>query len=103
MEVFVKGSVEPLMVPVRDRLGNITDLNDVSNLLFDIKRKSDGVMVQTNSPVDLDPDFPMWALCAIDTTLLSYEAGDEYHLYLKYTTGTLTPVLGHVAFRVEAD
>jgi hypothetical protein len=103
MEVLKKGSVEPLLVPVRDRLNNITTLTGVSSLLFDTKKKSDNAAVETSVPVTLDPDWPMTAICLITTTLSGYVGGEEYKLYLKYTAGSEAPVLGPIFFRVEDD
>lgn len=103
MEVLKKGSVEALLVPVRDRLNNVSNLNTVSNLQFDTKKKSDNSAVQTGAATTIDSDYPMTAICEIDTTLAGYVGGEEYKLYLKYTTGTESPILGPVFFRVEDD
>lgn len=102
MEVFVKGSIESLLVATRDRLGNIVTLDDVTTLTFDTKPKGGGTAIQTNVPVVLDTDDPMVAICEIDTTESGYTAGEEYWLYLKYTAGSEAPILGPVKFRVEA-
>lgn len=103
MEVLKKGSIESLLVAMRDRLGNISDLTVVSTLRFDTRKKSDDSAVQTNSLVALDPEYPMTAICSIDTTLAGYVGGEEYKLYIKYTAGTEAPVKGPVFFRVEDD
>jgi hypothetical protein len=103
MEVIVKGSVEPLVVPLRDRLNNIEDLANVSDLKFDTKNKDTGDAVQSDVNCALDSDYPMYALCEIDTTLVGYAAGGDYHLYVKYVAGSEHPILGPVAFRVESD
>lgn len=103
MEVLIKGSIESILVALRDRLGNISDLAAVSNLRFDTKKKDDDSAVQTNQLIALDPDFPMTAICSIDTTLAGYVAGEEYKLYIKYTAGSESPLLGPRFFRVEAD
>lgn len=103
MEVLKKGSLEPLLVALRDRLGNIDDLSIVSNPKFDVKAKSDDAAVQTDSVWTVDPGFPMVAICLIDTTLVAYIPGDEYKLYLKYTAGSESPIKGPLEFRVEDD
>ena len=103
MEVLKKGTVEPLLVALRDRLGNIDDLSTVSNAKFDVKAKVDNAAVQTDSPWTVDPGSPMTAICLIDTTLSAYVPGDEYKLYLKYAAGSESPVLGPIEFRVEDD
>ncbi len=103
MEVLKKGTIESLLVPLRDRLGNIDDLNVVTSLLFDTRKKSDNVAAQSNVAVVLDSDYPMTAICSIDTTLAAYVGGEEYKLYLKYTAGTESPILGPIFFRVEDD
>lgn len=103
MEVLKKGSIESLLVPVRDRLGNIVTLTGVTSLLFDTRKKSDDSAVQTSVAVQLDADWPMTAICQIDTTLAGYVAGEEYKLYLRYVAGTEAPKLGPIFFRVEDD
>jgi len=103
MEVLKKGTIEPLLIALRDRLGNIDDLTLVSGPLFDVKAKSNNAAVQTNSPWTVDAGEPMTAICLIDTTLVGYVPGDEYKLYLKYTAGSESPVKGPIEFRVEDD
>lgn len=103
MEVLKKSTIESLLVPVRDRLGNVTTLASVSGLLFDTKKKSDNSACESNKTVVLDTDFPMTAICEVNTTLAAYVAGEEYKLYLKYTAGSEAPVLGPIFFRVEDD
>lgn len=103
MEVLKKGSIEPLMIALRDRLGNVNDLGDVTNGRFDVRRKSDDVVCQSDVAWTFDVDFPMTAVCLIDTTQANYLAGDDYKLYLKYTAGSESPVKGPIFFRVEDD
>jgi hypothetical protein len=106
MEVIKKGSVESLLVAMGDRLNNITTLSAVTNLLFDTKKKSDGTAVETNRPVVLDVDYPMTAICEINSTLAGYDVTPddaEFKLYVKYTAGTEAPILGPLYFRVEDD
>lgn len=103
MEVIKKGSIESLLVAMRDRLNNINDLSLVTNLRFDTKKKSDNSAVETDKAATLDPDYPMTAICPVDATLAGYVGGEEYKLYLKYTGGTESPIKGPVYFRVEDD
>jgi hypothetical protein len=103
MEVLTKGTVEALLVAVRDRLGNISNLEPLSGRTFDVRRKLDNTAVQSNVAWTVDTDWPMTAICEIDTTLAGYVAGDEYKLYLKYASGSEHPVKGPLEFRVEAD
>jgi hypothetical protein len=103
MEVIKKGSIESLLVPLRDRLGNIQSLGDVTSLKFDTKAKADDADVEIDKIATFDVDLPMTAICPIDSTLAGYDAGQEYKLYLKYTAGSESPVLGPIKFRVEDD
>jgi len=108
MEVLKKGTVESLLVPLRDRLGNILTLASVTNLKFDTKKKDDGTACETNKTATFDVDQPMTAICEIDTTLAAYvietdDDHEEFKLYLKYTAGSESPILGPVFFRVEDD
>jgi hypothetical protein len=90
-------------VPLRDRLNNIENLTDLSNLKFDTKDKEAATPVQSNVNIATDVDNPMWALCEIDTTLAGYVVDTEYALYVKYTNGSEAPILGPVFFRVVSD
>lgn len=110
MEVITKGSVEALIIPLRDRLNNVSNLNVVTNLVFDTRKKSDDSACETGKIVVLDSDNPMWAICEIDTTVAAYDPADEttgetgeYKLYVKYDAGTESPILGPIYFRVEDD
>ena len=102
-EVLQKGTVESLVVAMRDRLENVTDLSLLTNKFFDVKKKSDGSSVQSSVPWVVDPDFPMEAICEIDTTLSGYVGGEYYKLYLRYSSGSESPVKGPLVFRVEDD
>ena len=108
MEVLKKGTIESLLVHLRDRMRNIDSLGDVTNLRFDTKKKDDSSACETNKTATFDIDDPMVAICEIDTSLAAYviESDDdheEFKLYLKYTAGTENPILGPVFFRVEDD
>lgn len=106
MEVIKKGSIESLLVALGDRLNNINTLGTVTNLKFDTKKKSDGTAVETNKTIVLDSDYPMTAICEIDTTNAGYDVTPddaEFKLYVKYTAGTEAPILGPLYFRVEDD
>ena len=103
MEVLKKGTIESLLVPLRDRLGNLTDLTTVSGKTFTTRKKSDDSAIQTAVPWTVDPDFPMTAICTIDTTLAGYTADDEFKLYISYIDGAEHPYKGPVYFRVDDD
>src|SRR5262245_24490221 len=103
MEVIKLGSVESLLVAMRDRLGNITSLSAVTSPTFDVRKKTDNSAIQLGSVWTVDPDYPMTAICVIDTTIAGYVAGDEYKLYIKYTAGSESPIRGPIEFRVEDD
>jgi hypothetical protein len=103
MEVLKKGTVESLMVALRDRLGSVDDLSTVTGLVFDTKKKSDDAAVESSVACSVDPAFPMTAVCMITTTLAGYTGGEEYKLYVRYTAGSESPVLGPLFFRVEDD
>lgn len=103
MEVLKKGTVESLLVALRDRLNNISTLASVTDLKFDTRKKSDNSAIQTNVAVLLDSDWPMTAICQINTALTGYVGGDEYKLYLKWVAGSEAPIVGPLFFRVEDD
>jgi hypothetical protein len=100
MDTIVKGSVESLLVALRDRLNNLTDASTLSSPLFYVHDEETDAAVQPDTPWTVDPDFPMTAICEVDTTLVAYVKGKTYNLYLKYTTGSEHPVLGPEPFRV---
>ncbi len=103
MEVLKKGTIQSLLVPLRDRLGNVVTLASLTNPRFDTKKKSDDSACESNKAVFLDADYPMTAICEIDTTIAAYTAGEEFKLYFKFTSGSESPVIGPVFFRVEND
>lgn len=100
METIVKGSIESLAVALRDRLNNVSNLTVVSSPLFYVHDEETDAAVQPLTPFTIDPDFPMTAICEIDTTLAAYVKGGTYNLYVKYTSGSESPVLGPEKFRV---
>jgi len=108
METLKKGTVQSLLVALRDRLGNVDTLASVTNLKFDTKKKSTGAACETNKTATFDADYPMTAICEIDTTLAAYSVDidddhEDFALYLKYTAGSENPILGPEFFRVESD
>jgi hypothetical protein len=103
MEALTKGTVEPLMVALRDRLNNIATLDSVDGKLFDVKKKSDDSSVTSNQVWFIDTDYPMYAICMIDTTLAGFTPGDEYKLYVKWNSGAEQVIKGPLFFRVESD
>lgn len=103
MEVLKVGTIQSLLIPLRDRLNNVDDLADLTNLRFDTKKKTDNSACESNKVVLLDSDYPMTAICEIDATNAAYSPGIEFKLYLKFTSGSENPILGPVFFRVEDD
>lgn len=99
MEVLKLGTVEPLLIGLRDRLENLSDLSLVP-MRFDVRRKSDDQLISN----DLVPGASdMTAICLIDTNIAGYSAGNTYKLYLKFDSGSEHPKLGPIFFRVEDD
>ena len=103
MEVLKKGTTEALLIYMRDRLGNLTDLNTVTGNTFEVRKKIDNSLIQPATAWTVDPDWPMTAICVIDTNISGYVAGDEYKLYIRYTAGSESPLRGPIEFRVEDD
>lgn len=103
MEVLTKGTIEPLMVAIRDRLNNISSLALVDGKLFDVDKKSDDSSVVVNGVWFVDADYPMYAICMIDTTISGFTPGDEYKLYVKWNSGSEQVKKGPLYFRVEDD
>lgn len=103
LEVLKKGTVEPLLVHLRDRLEGIDDLStDVTNPRFDVIDSLDVVKIANGVPTFI-VGHPMIAVCTIDTTSGGGWASDEYRLYFKYDDGSSQPVLLVGKFRVEDD
>jgi len=103
MEVLKKGTVESLLIAMRDRLEVLTDLDNVTSRLFDVKLKDDDSAVQTNIAWSRHASKPMTGIFPIDTTLAAYVIGKEYKLYVKFTSGLDIVVKGPIFFRVEDD
>jgi hypothetical protein len=100
VEVIKKGSIEPLLIPLRDRLENITSLAAVSSLRFDTIDPA-GDAIETDVPCSHEGDLT--AICLITSTNADYVVGDECRLYLKFTLGSESPILGPTKFRIEDD
>ena len=96
--VLNKGTIEPVIVNMRDRLENVLDMAAVTNLRFDVKDSAGNAEV-TNGVPSTDG---MKVICVIDTTGVGWTT-DEYRLYLKFTDGSTTPELLVGKFRVEDD
>lgn len=98
-----KGTIEPLIVDMRDRLENITNMATVTNLRFDIKDMAGNTEVSNGVPTT----DGMKVICLIDTTgvgwVTSPHTGEEYRLYVKFTDGSAAPLLLVGKFRVEDD
>lgn len=99
MEVLKKGTNEPILVSLRDALENITSLASVSNLRFDVKDKA-GALLITDQVATYEG---MVAICVVNTTPAGFVAGDQYRLYLKFTDGSQSPIIGPILFGVEDD
>jgi hypothetical protein len=95
MEVLVKNTVEPLIVDMRDRLETITSMASVSNLRFDVKDKDGNTELANGIP----SVSGMKVICPIDTTGAGW-LEDEYHLYIKFQDGSMSPVLFAGKFRL---
>jgi len=102
VDILKKNTVEPVLVSLRDRLQNITDLSTVTTPRFDVRDSAD-VLKITNGIPTFDADHPMTAICLIDTSTGGGWASDEYRLYFKYTDGSSMPILFAGKFRVEDD
>ena len=101
LEVIKQGSIEPLIVNLRDRLEGINDLGtDVTNLRFDVIAP-DGTTVKISNGIPTTSG--MKAICLIDTTTGGGWADGEYSLWIKYTDGSASPILFAGKFRVEVD
>jgi hypothetical protein len=101
--VLKKGTIEPLIVDMRDRLETITDMSTVTNLRFDVTDMAGNAEV-TNGIPSTDG---MRVVCLIDTTGAGWVApdqtGEEYRLYIRFTDGSAAPLLLVGKFRVEND
>jgi len=103
LEVLKKGTVEPILIHLRDRLEGIDDLStDVTNPRFDVVDSADVVKISNGVPTFII-GHPMIAVCLIDTTTGGGWPNDEYRLYFKYSDGSSNPVLYAGKFRVEDD
>jgi hypothetical protein len=86
------GSVETMVIEVNDQLGTVPQLPPGTT--YDIK-DTDGNIEVANQVAVVDG---MTAQCLIDATNLTI---DDYELFLKFTVGADTPILGPFLFRVK--
>jgi hypothetical protein len=96
--VLNKGTIEPVIVSMRDKLENIDDMATVTNLRFDVKDSAGVTEILNGVP----STSGMRVICVIDTTGVGWTT-DEYRLYLKFTDGVTNPELLVGKFRVEDD
>jgi len=95
---LVKGTVEHVPVNVRDRLGELTDLDGTAPKFW-VRRESDKEIVIAETNADLTVPAGMTAHCLIDTTDVDI-IPDRYELLVKFTLLPETPVLGPFDFLV---
>jgi hypothetical protein len=92
-----KGTIEHLIVQVKDRLNNVTDLSLLTPL-FDVrKRGASSYIVQGAVPTILD----MTLYCLVDTTVADYVSG-TYELFVYFDNTPELPRLGPFEFEVNA-
>lgn len=96
--VLNKGTIEPVIISMRDKLETVDDMADVTNLRFDVKDSAGNAEVTNGLPTTAG----MKVICVIDTTGAGWTT-DEYRLYLKFTDGSTNPELLVGKFRVEDD
>lgn len=105
--VLQKGTIEPLIVDMRDRLETITNMATVTNLRFSVKDRAGNIEIASGIPTT----DAMKVICLIDTTGASWDQdivkagvqGDEYRLYISFTDGSAAPLILVGKFRVEDD
>lgn len=89
-----KGTKEFLVIEVKDKLENLTSLDDADSVLFDVNTGED-VPVLSDSVAETDG---MNAFCLVDTS--GMDEGD-YELFLKIDIPPQRPVLGPYKFYVD--
>lgn len=93
MERLTKGTIEFLVVPITDTLGNLTS---IASATYDIYTGDDAATpVLTGATAVVDG---MKILPLIDTTLM---AEGPYDLYVQFASYPETPRLGPFRFRVD--
>jgi hypothetical protein len=101
MIILNRGTQEEILVTVVDN--SDTPLTDLTSLLpkYSTKNPSGGA-ITTNATALLDSTNKMMMKCFINTTLGGYATDGTYSLYVNFTSGSNTPVLGPVLFVVRA-
>lgn len=100
METLVSGTKEFLFYDVVDRAEAVTSLAGATPT-FSVTRKSNNAAMITNQACVVDVALPMQLRCLVDTATPTDWESDEYELYLKWVSGSETPVHGPFLFRVE--
>ena len=96
---LVRGTKEEILVTVVDNAeAPITDLTSLTPR-YSTKNPTGGA-VSTDLTAMIDGTNKMMMKCLIDTTLGGYSADGYYTLTVKFTSGSLVPVLGPVKFLV---
>ena len=92
-----KGTIEHLIVDVRDRLKNLTSLTG-TNAAFDIRLEGSDTWLVTASPATV---AGMSAYCLVDTTPSGFVDG-VYELFLYFNNLPEVPRLGPFEFEVNS-
>jgi hypothetical protein len=111
-QVITQGSKEFYIVSVSDALGILTDLSNAVPITFDVYTydvvgvaAGNQLVTAQNAVLDVADGLPMSAYCLIDTTTGSglttptvpvngwWQTGD-YHLFIKFLTGSEVPRKG---------
>lgn len=92
-----KGTIEHIPISIKDRLGNLTDLDGTAPTYFVRKESDQDTVVIAERAADLTSPAGMTAHCLIDTTALDK---DRYELLLRFELLPEVPLLGPFDFEV---
>lgn len=93
MERLTKGTIEYLVIPVTDTLGNVTS---IASATYDIVTGDDAATAVVTGAVAVVDGMKILPL--IDTTLM---AEGPYDLFVRFPAFPETPRLGPFRFRVD--
>jgi hypothetical protein len=93
---ITQGSKETILVDIGDRLHAITDLSG-ANVRYDVKDKAGNYKLNDLAAVVVG----MQARCLIDTTVGGVWSAAKYLLYVRFTGGLDSPILGPIEFAVN--
>jgi|SRR5215469_5234136 len=92
-----RGTIENIVVDVKDSLGNLTDLSTAA-VKYDIRKEDTTTWIVNQASATVTG---MRVYCLVDTTLTAYATSGTFELFISFTNLPERPRLGPFDFDVN--